>query len=91
MGDTTKQRCNRYTGSWVGGQRDGVGTFFYANGSQYHGQWKGNLKHGFGCLTFSSGAVWEGIFENDKMPKKSGRETEDVEAGRPFVRVVDLP
>jgi len=80
MGDTTKQRCNRYEGEWREGVRHGTGTFFYANGSQYYGQWKNNVKDGFGCLTFSSGAVWEGIFKNDRMPAKEGRESEAVEA-----------
>ena len=80
MGDTTKQRCNRYSGEWNKGLRHGTGTFFYANGSQYHGEWKSNVKDGFGCLTFSSGAVWEGVFSNDRMPSKTDRQSEAVEA-----------
>jgi hypothetical protein len=33
-GDVAKQRCNMYRGQFVGGRREGVGTFYYANGSQ---------------------------------------------------------
>lgn len=33
----TKQVCNIYRGEWACGLREGMGTFFYANGSQYTG------------------------------------------------------
>ena len=79
-GDTTKQRCNLYSGQWVVGRRHGIGTFFYANGSQYHGSWVDNIKHGFGVFTYPDGHVYEGPFENDRMPPKSNaaRASEDV-------------
>tara|TARA_B110000305_G_C19249619_1_gene544070 strand:+ start:247 stop:807 length:561 start_codon:yes stop_codon:yes gene_type:complete len=75
-------------GNWVKGVRSGIGTFYYANGSEYHGQWVDNKKEGFGCHTFENGLVWEGVFENDRMPKRptkqsgkdghGGRATDDV-------------
>ncbi|GMI40686.1 hypothetical protein TrCOL_g11824 [Triparma columacea] len=79
-GDTTKQRCNLYSGQWVDGQRHGIGTFFYANGSQYHGSWENNIKQGFGVFTYPDGHVYEGGFENDRMPSRSDavRASEDV-------------
>ena len=79
-GDTTKQRCNLYSGQWVNGHRHGIGTFFYANGSQYHGSWEGNIKQGFGVFTYPDGHVYEGAFENDRMPPRSDavRASEDV-------------
>jgi len=79
-GDTTKQRCNLYSGQWVNGRRHGIGTFLYANGSQYHGCWEDNIKHGFGVFTYPDGHVYEGPFENDRMPPRGNavRASEDV-------------
>jgi hypothetical protein len=60
-------RWNRYEGAWRSGARDGVGTFYYADGSSYVGEWHGNRKHGSGAMTFKNGAVYRGEFFEDKM------------------------
>lgn len=63
----TQQLNNRYTGQWVWGRRQGVGTFYYANGAYYHGDWKGNVKEGHGRHTFDDGKVYDEKFEVDRM------------------------
>ena len=90
-GDTARQRCNLYKGQWLDGKRNGIGTFFYANGSQYHGTWQNNIKQGFGVLTYPDGHVYEGPFENDRMPpkNKANRSSEDV-APQLKLNVTDL-
>eukprot|EP00931_Biecheleriopsis_adriatica_P026363 TRINITY_DN16053_c1_g1_i1.p1 TRINITY_DN16053_c1_g1~~TRINITY_DN16053_c1_g1_i1.p1 ORF type:complete len:1165 (-),score=300.95 TRINITY_DN16053_c1_g1_i1:47-3541(-) len=62
-----QQLNNRYTGQWVWGRREGLGTFYYANGAYYHGEWKNHMKHGFGRHTFEDGKVYTGAFEADRM------------------------
>ena len=39
---------NRYRGGWRAGQRAGVGSFEYADGSRFRGEWERNVKHGEG-------------------------------------------
>ncbi|CAJ1378162.1 unnamed protein product [Effrenium voratum] len=63
----TQQLNNRYTGQWVWGRREGIGTFYYANGAYYHGEWKANVKEGHGRHTFDDGKVYQGSFEADRM------------------------
>ena len=48
-------------------QREGQGTFFFANGSRYVGEWVDNQKHGDGLLSFEDGSVYQGPFVNDRM------------------------
>lgn len=62
-----QQQNNRYTGQWCRGKREGVGTFYYANGAYYHGEWKNHVKQGHGRHTFEDGHVYEGPFEEDRM------------------------
>jgi len=61
------QMINHYDGMWSGGQRNGTGTFFYADGSRYHGEWESNTKHGRGVYTFCDGRVYHGEFLHDRM------------------------
>lgn len=63
----TQQLNNRYTGQWVWGRRQGVGTFYYATGAYYSGEWKNNVKEGHGRHTFDDGKVYDGKFEADRM------------------------
>lgn len=58
---------NRYDGWWENGQRQGDGTFYYANGGTYQGQWQANKKHGRGIYTYDDGSVFDGEFVNDRM------------------------
>lgn len=44
---------------WRDGEREGVGTFLYANGAKYVGEWSANLKAGHGIFTFEDGSVYE--------------------------------
>mmetsp|Transcript_53786 Transcript_53786/g.149248 ORF Transcript_53786/g.149248 Transcript_53786/m.149248 type:complete len:1067 (-) Transcript_53786:248-3448(-) len=62
-----QQQNNRYTGQWHRGKRDGVGTFYYANGAYYHGEWRNHVKQGHGRHTFEDGHTYEGPFEDDRM------------------------
>lgn len=38
-------------GEWKQGEREGMGTFYYADGSRYDGAWHHNLKSGEGTFT----------------------------------------
>lgn len=64
---TWKQHCNIYRGDFVNGERHGVGSFFYANGSQYSGQWCNGKKHGEGLFRFLDGRIFVGLFYNDRI------------------------
>mmetsp|Transcript_54551 Transcript_54551/g.127513 ORF Transcript_54551/g.127513 Transcript_54551/m.127513 type:complete len:1021 (-) Transcript_54551:70-3132(-) len=63
----SQQMNNRYSGQWCRGQRNGFGTFYYANGSYYRGEWKDHQKHGSGRQTFEDGRFYEGDFAMDQM------------------------
>ena len=60
-------RCNQYDGSWEKGQRNGIGTFLFADGARYVGSWSRNKKHGLGTYVYTDGRVYEGEFDNDRM------------------------
>ncbi len=62
-----KSLRNRYEGMWFNGQRNGLGTFFYSDGSRYDGEWVDNLKEGFAIFTDPSGDEMEAIFKNDRL------------------------
>lgn len=62
-----KSLRNRYEGMWFNGQRNGLGTFFYSDGSRYDGEWADNLKEGFAIFTDPSGDEMEAIFKNDRL------------------------
>lgn len=66
-GSTKQQMLNRYVGSFEDGKRNGLGTFFYADGSKYVGTWCNNEKHGKGVYTFSDGQIYQGRFDKDRM------------------------
>jgi hypothetical protein len=61
---------NRYEGFFSKGRRQGVGVYFYSNGSKYVGEWDDNLKHGYAMFYSEDGQVLKGIFEEDRMAKK---------------------
>lgn len=62
-----KSLRNRYEGMWFNGQRNGLGTFYYSDGSRYDGEWADNLKEGFAIFTDPSGDEMEAIFKNDRL------------------------
>ncbi|KPA76892.1 hypothetical protein ABB37_07284 [Leptomonas pyrrhocoris] len=57
-------RLNVYMGEYSKGQRDGAGTFYYADGSCYQGRWKAGEKSGLGFFT---SAVGEMVEEQDNF------------------------
>lgn len=56
---------NAYHGAFAGGQRDGWGAFYYADGSCYEGGWAGGKKNGSGKFTSAVGAAHYGVFHDD--------------------------
>lgn len=71
-GDSTaktvkKQMCNLYRGNFNRGKREGLGTFFYMNGSQYTGQWVNDMKEGEGVFIHPDGKIYAGLFLANRM------------------------
>lgn len=52
-------RLNVYVGEYRDGQREGTGTFYYADGSCYQGRWVAGAKRGPGSFTSAVGEVRE--------------------------------
>ncbi len=52
---------------WKDGMRNGLGVFYYANGSKYEGEWLNNIKDGYAYFTYDDGRVYKGFFKNDRM------------------------
>ena len=52
-----EMRLNVYVGEYRDGQRDGAGTFYYADGSCYQGRWRAGVKSGPGFFTSAVGEV----------------------------------
>lgn len=61
---------NRYEGSFEQGLRNGLGTFYYANGSTYEGSWANNKKQGYAVYTDENGEVSHCFFINDRLVRK---------------------
>lgn len=40
--NTTRLLKNRYSGEFQNGAREGLGVFYYSDGSMYEGQWSNN-------------------------------------------------
>jgi len=90
-----QQLNNRYSGQFNYGNREGIGTFYYANGSYYHGGWKNHQKSGQGRHTFEEGRYEEGIFLNDRMygsPTNTGHVVDPpgYDKDNPICRCTDL-
>lgn len=49
-----------YAGSWVNGERSGVGKLAYPNGDKYYGQFEHNVAHGEGTYKYANGDVYSG-------------------------------
>ena len=50
-------------------EREGQGTYTYANGDQYVGEWKKGLRHGKGTFVHANKKVEKGIWKKDKLFK----------------------
>jgi hypothetical protein len=61
-----KGEVSIYSGSMVGGKREGTGTWHHRSGSKYIGQWSDNLKHGEGEYWLKDGSYYKGTFDKDK-------------------------
>jgi hypothetical protein len=55
-----------YYGSWQNGNKSGIGSFFYADGSVYDGSWEDNKKEGVGEIFISNGDSYDGYWSNNK-------------------------
>lgn len=53
---------DHYHGDVVNGQRDGNGTFTFADGSFYSGMWKGNKPSGLGIFHYTDGKYDAGLY-----------------------------
>lgn len=60
---------NHYRGFFVNGQRNGVGTHFYSNGSVYFGEWRANDKHGRALFIDGSGEKFLLEFRRNRRVK----------------------
>ena len=56
-----------YSGQWARGVKEGVGTYFYTDGSRYEGQWRGGLRHGLGSLFLPSGDSYTGQWDRGEQ------------------------
>ena len=59
-------RGNKYVGEFVDGEKDGIGTYTYANGDLYVGLFRANKRNGKGVFTFKNGERYEGEYKDDK-------------------------
>ena len=68
-GGTLGTSVAHFAGNWSEGNRQGVGTVTYTDGSTYTGQWHADLRHGRGTLTDGSGKlIYEGEWVNGERP-----------------------
>ena len=49
-----------YTGQWLSGQRHGVGSIIWPDGSKYSGEWRNDKANGKGELKHRNGDVYSG-------------------------------
>ncbi|CAD2222867.1 hypothetical protein AGDE_09022 [Angomonas deanei] len=70
---------NVYVGQHCQGQRDGVGVFYYADGSTYEGEWKAGKKCGSGSFTTSIGTLVKGTYENDELVGGEERHADPID------------
>ena len=57
---------NRYVGEFKAGYRQGIGIFYYADGSRYEGEWFQNSKDGFAIFTKDNGDKEAAIYSHDR-------------------------
>jgi len=59
-GPVTLKNGAIYTGNWLNGVRDGLGSQMWPDGSRYEGHWKGDKANGQGKLVHADGDIYEG-------------------------------
>ena len=52
--------------------QDGLGTFYFSDGSEYVGKWECNMMHGEGTRRFINGSVYSGPYNRGKRKGKNG-------------------
>mmetsp|Transcript_14936 Transcript_14936/g.16524 ORF Transcript_14936/g.16524 Transcript_14936/m.16524 type:complete len:462 (+) Transcript_14936:127-1512(+) len=55
-----------FVGTFVNGQRQGTGSYYWKDGSVYEGEWYQNTMHGKGKRVFSNGNVYTGSYVHGK-------------------------
>jgi hypothetical protein len=59
---------NKYSGEFINGEYNGLGTFYFNNGNKYVGQFKNALFNGQGTLYASNGSIINrGMWSNDRF------------------------
>lgn len=57
---------NKYTGSWKGNNKHGIGKMVYAGVGVYYGYWANGLREGEGVMTYSNQDVYSGMWKDGK-------------------------
>jgi hypothetical protein len=57
---------DKYVGEFKGGEKNGQGTYTWADGAQYVGEWKDDLRHGQGTISYANGKKYVGEFKDGK-------------------------
>jgi len=66
-----ESKYKSYIGDYVMGKMTGNGTFEYRSGQKYVGELKDNYFHGEGTMYYADGTSETGIWEYDKLVRKS--------------------
>ena len=66
-GPYTLRNGATYTGQWLDGMRDGIGTQLWPDGSRYEGQWRNDKANGQGKLVHADGDIYEGQWVADRF------------------------
>ena len=64
---------NTYRGQVSAGEREGSGSFLYADGGEWHGQWAGGKKEGPGVWVLVNGSEMTGVWKDDELQGEEAR------------------
>jgi hypothetical protein len=73
-----REFVNRYEGMFREGKRNGLGIFFYSNGSIYEGEWVNDNKQGFCIFTDVHGNTEQHVFIEDKSYHRIDKPKENL-------------
>jgi hypothetical protein len=59
-----------YKGEWKAGNKEGRGTYWFADGGVYEGEYKQDLKDGRGVFRWADGAIYEGEWKEGRQDGK---------------------
>ena len=60
-------RDSYYSGNFLSGQKNGIGTYIWKNKSKYEGEWKNDCINGYGIYYFSDGRKYIGEWKDNFM------------------------